>query len=255
MRLTAAVRASARDPLLQVAKTALATIVAWIVCDLVIADGPPPVFGAIAAMLVVQPSLNQSLAKGVERSVGVVAGVFLATGMGVVLGTSSWVVLLAVSAALVLSWALRLTTGSGIQIAISALLVLTLGASTPDYAFIRIVETMIGAVIGIVVHLLLVPPVALAPLARRSTCWGRRRRKPSNVWPMRSSPARRDRAACCCSTTPGGCTPFVTRRRRPSTRPRTRCCSTRGRRATAVSSRRCATRSTCSPRWARRCGG
>ena len=163
MRLTAAVRASARDPLLQVAKTALATIVAWIVCDLLITDGPPPVFGAIAAMLVVQPSLNQSLTKGVERSVGVVAGVFLATGMGVVLGTSSWVVLLAVSAALVLSWALRLTSGSGIQIAITALLVLTLGASTPDYATIRIVETMIGAVIGIVVHLLLVPPVALAP--------------------------------------------------------------------------------------------
>ena len=94
MRLTAAVRASARDPLLQVAKTALATIVAWIVCDLLTTDGPPPVFGAIAAMLVVQPSLNQSRTKGVERSVGVVAGVFLATGMGVVLGTSSWLSLI-----------------------------------------------------------------------------------------------------------------------------------------------------------------
>ena len=163
MRLTAAVRASARDPLLQVVKTVLATIVAWVVCDLLIPDGPPPVFGAIAAMLVVQPSLNQSMAKGVERSVGVAAGVLLATGMGVVLGTSAWVVLLAVTAAFGLSWALRLTTGSGIQIAISALLVLTLGASTPDYAFFRIVETMIGAVIGIVIHLLLVPPVALAP--------------------------------------------------------------------------------------------
>ena len=88
MRLTAAVRASARDPLLQVVKTVLATIVAWVVCDLLIPDGPPPVFGAIAAMLVVQPSLNQSLAKGVERSVGVVAGVLLATGMGCLLYTS-----------------------------------------------------------------------------------------------------------------------------------------------------------------------
>lgn len=162
MRLTA-VRAPKRDPLLQMVKTALATILAWVVCDLLFADGPPPVFAAIAAMLVVQPSLNQSLTKGVERSAGVVAGVLLATGLGLVFGAASWVVLVAVAAALALSWALRLTTGSANQIAISALLVLALGASTPDYAFLRIVETGIGAAIGVVVHVALVPPVALAP--------------------------------------------------------------------------------------------
>lgn len=163
MRLTAAVRASKRDPLLQTVKTALATILAWVVSDLLIPDGPPPVFAAIAAMLVVQPSLNQSLTKGVERSAGVVAGVMLATGLGLAFGDASWVVLVAVSAALLLSWGLRLTTGSANQVAISALLVLAMGASTPDYAYVRVVETGIGAVVGIVIHLALVPPVALAP--------------------------------------------------------------------------------------------
>jgi uncharacterized membrane protein YccC len=162
MRLTA-VRAPKRDPLLQMVKTALATILAWVVSALLIPDGPPPVFAAIAAMLVVQPSLNQSLAKGVERSLGVLAGVLLATGLGIAFGDAPWVVLVAVTAALVMSWALRLTTGSANQIAISALLVLALGSSTPDYALIRVVETGIGAVVGIVVHLLLVPPVTLAP--------------------------------------------------------------------------------------------
>ncbi|QBF46041.1 FUSC family protein [Janibacter limosus] len=166
MRLTAAVRASKRDPLLQMVKTALATMLAWVVCDLLITDGPPPVFAAIAAMLVVQPSLNQSLAKGVERSAGVVAGVLLATGLGMAFGGASWVVLIAVSAALAMSWALRLTSGSANQIAISALLVLAIGASTPDYAFVRVVETIIGALIGIVIHLVLVPPVALEPARR-----------------------------------------------------------------------------------------
>lgn len=163
MRLTAAVRASKRDPLLQTVKTALATMLAWVVSDLLIPDGPPPVFAAIAAMLVVQPSLNQSLTKGVERSAGVVVGVMLATGLGLAFGDASWVVLVAVSAALMLSWGLRLTTGSANQIAISALLVLAMGASTPDYAYVRVIETGIGAVIGIVIHLALVPPVALAP--------------------------------------------------------------------------------------------
>lgn len=163
MPLTGAVRATKRDPLLQMVKTALATILAWVVSDLIIPDGPPPVFAAIAAMLVVQPSLNQSLTKGVERSAGVIAGVMLATGLGMAFGSASWVVLVAVSAALAISWALRLTSGSANQVAISALLVLAIGASSPDYAFVRVIETIIGAVIGVVIHLALVPPVALEP--------------------------------------------------------------------------------------------
>ena len=163
MRLSAAVRASKRDPLLQTVKTAVATILAWWVTELLIPDGPPPVFAAIAAMLVVQPSINQSLTRGIERSAGVVAGVVLATGLGMAFGTAAWVVLLAVTAALVLAWGLRLTTGSANQVAISALLVLAMGASTPDYAYVRVIETGIGALLGVMVHLALVPPVALAP--------------------------------------------------------------------------------------------
>lgn len=165
MRLTA-VRASTRDPVLQLVKTALATMLAWVLAGAVVADGPPPVFAAIAAMLVVQPSLQQSFTKGIERSVGVIAGVVLATLLAMAFGTASWVVLIAVTSALVLSWALRMTTGSANQVAISALLVLALGSSTPDYALYRVVETIIGAVIGVVVHLVLVPPVALAPARR-----------------------------------------------------------------------------------------
>lgn len=163
MPLTGAVRAPKRPPVLQMVKTALATMLAWGVSDLLIPEGPPPVFAAIAAMLVVQPSLNQSLTKGVERSAGVIAGVVLATGLGLAFGDASWVVLVAVSAALALSWALRLTPGSANQIAISALLVLAIGAATADYAYVRVIETILGAAIGIVIHLALVPPVTLAP--------------------------------------------------------------------------------------------
>lgn len=165
MRLTA-VRASTRDPVLQLVKTALATMLAWVLAGMLVADGPPPVFAAIAAMLVVQPSLHQSFTKGIERSVGVIAGVVLATLLAMAFGSASWVVLIAVTSALVMSWGLRLTTGSANQVAISALLVLAMGSSTPDYALVRVIETIIGAVIGVGVHLALVPPVALAPARR-----------------------------------------------------------------------------------------
>ncbi|HEY9566149.1 MAG TPA: FUSC family protein [Nocardioides sp.] len=166
MPLTGAVRTAKRAPLLQMVKTALATILAWIVAGALIPDGPAPVFAAIAAMLVVQPSLNQSLTKGVERSVGVIAGVVLASALALAFGSATWVVLIATAAALALAWGLRMTMGSANQVAISALLVLAIGAGTVDYALARILETFIGAIIGIVVHLALVPPVALVPARR-----------------------------------------------------------------------------------------
>ncbi|MDT0203523.1 FUSC family protein [Nocardioides sp. AE5] len=172
MRYTSAFRATERPALLQMVKTAVATILAWVVAGWLVPDGPPPVFAAIAAMLVVQPSLNQSLTKGIERSVGVIAGVMLAAALGLALGEESWVVILAVAAALALAWALRMTVGSANQVAISALLVLSMGASTPGYASYRVLETFLGAAIGIVVHLVLVPPVALDPARRAMDALG-----------------------------------------------------------------------------------
>lgn len=166
MRMTSAVRAARRAPLLQVGKSAIATIAAWLFAAWLI-PGPPPVFAAIAALLVVQPSLNQSFAKAIERSIGVIAGVVVASLLGLAFGESAWVVLMAIAVALVVAWALRMTPGTSNQVAISALLVLTLGTATPDYAIDRILETLIGAVIGVIVNALVVPPVAIAP-ARES---------------------------------------------------------------------------------------
>ena len=165
MKFLAAFRGSRRQPWLQVAKSAVATIVAWLLAGWLI-PGPLPVFAAIAALLVVQPSLNQSISKAVERSVGVVAGVVIASALSLAFGQATWVVLVAVVAALAVAWLLRMTTGTSNQVAISALLVLALGAATPGYAVDRVIETVIGAIIGFVVNLVFVPPVALAPAQR-----------------------------------------------------------------------------------------
>lgn len=162
MRLTKILQTSSRSPLLQVLKTSVATIAAWLLCN-VLLDQPFPIFAAIAALLVVQPSVNQSLAKGVERSIGVVAGVTLAYGVGLLLGASSWVVLGVIVLSLLIAWALRLGPGSANQIPISAMLVLSIGAQTPDYALNRIIETVLGAAIALAVNVIIVPPVMLGP--------------------------------------------------------------------------------------------
>lgn len=163
MRIVAAVRTQRRSPLLQVVKAVVATGAAWLLSVLLIPSGPPPVFAAIAALLVVQPSLNQSFTKGIERSLGVLIGVVIASLLGIALGSASWVILVAVAVALLGAWAFKMTPGTTNQVGISALLVLALGAATPDYALMRVVETAVGAVIGFVVNLALVPPVAVAP--------------------------------------------------------------------------------------------
>ncbi|MET0933193.1 MAG: FUSC family protein [Mycetocola sp.] len=165
LRLPSRLRAPTRGPLLQAVKTSVATVLAWFIAILVLPT-ELPVFAAIAALLVVQPSVNQSFGKAIERSIGVIAGVAIASLIGLLFSDQSWVILLAVVVSIFIAWAIRLTPGSANQVPISAMLVIALGASTPGYALDRILETLIGAMLGIIVNILIVPPVVLAPSER-----------------------------------------------------------------------------------------
>ncbi len=166
------VRASRRSPLIQVAKASVATVGAWLAASALL---PPevPVFAAIAALLVVQPSVNQSLGKAIERCVGVVVGVLIATGIGLLFGQNSLIILLTVVIAIFIAWALKMTSGTANQVAISALLVLALGASSTGYALDRVVETVLGAAIGFVVNVAIVPPLHTTPARRDIELLGR----------------------------------------------------------------------------------
>lgn len=162
MRFVPSITTSARSPILQVLKTSIAAIAAWLLSTVLLGQ-PLPIFAAIAALLVVQPSVNQSLSKGIERSVGVVGGVVVAVIIGQLFGTGPWVVLAVIVIAVLVAWLLKLGPGTANQIPISAMLVLALGAHTPGYAIERILETIIGAAIGLLVNALIVPPVLLRP--------------------------------------------------------------------------------------------
>ncbi len=162
IRLTDRVTSSRRVPLLQAVKVAVATVLAWIITQSIL-PGQLPIFAAIAALLVVQPSVNQSVGKAIERSFGVIVGVLIAFGIAVIFGTNSWIVLLAIVVAIIVAWLMRLSPGTSNQVPISAMLVLSIGAATPDYAGARILETIIGAIIGVIINLVIVPPLLLTP--------------------------------------------------------------------------------------------
>ncbi|WP_022880976.1 FUSC family protein [Gryllotalpicola ginsengisoli] len=162
MHYLAALRASSRVPLLQAAKSAIATVLAWMIAGALVRS-QLPVFAGIAALLVVQPSLGQSLSRAIERSLGVIAGVLVAFLIGLAFGDDYWIVLLTIVVAIGVAWALRLTATSSTQVAISAMLVLSVGANTSSYAVDRIIDTLIGAAIGVIVNVAIVPPVQVAP--------------------------------------------------------------------------------------------
>ena len=154
-----------RVPLLQVVKSTAAAVLTWFLC-LIIFPGEMPIFGAIAALLCVQESVDQSLTRGVERVVGVLLGVSVALGAGAVFGPQSWLFIAAILVSMTVGWLLRMTSASSNQIAISALLMIALGGLQLGYGFERLIETAIGAVIGIVLNALIVAPVRTSDLDR-----------------------------------------------------------------------------------------
>ncbi len=162
MSIVSNVQTKKRIPFLQLAKTIIATLLAWFAA-LWVYPHEQPIFAAIAAIIVIQPSINQSLGKAIERSTGVVLGVAIALGASIVIGTPGWLVLVAIIVAFIAGWVFKFTPGTANQIAISAMLVIAIGSATPEYAVGRIVETIIGATIAFIVNAVIVPPVATGP--------------------------------------------------------------------------------------------
>lgn len=158
-------RTASRASRVQTGKLALATAVAWIVAGSLV-HGQLPVFASVAALLVVQPSVNQSVGRAIERSIGVIVGVLLAYLIARVFGDNFWIVLVGIVLAIAVAWMLRLTPTTATQIPITAMLVLSIGASSSDYALDRILDTIIGATIGVIINLFVVPPVAVEPAVR-----------------------------------------------------------------------------------------
>jgi uncharacterized membrane protein YccC len=158
VRITTTVRTTTRIPFVQVVKTSVAAIIAWFVC-IALLPAQLPIFATIAALLVVQPSINQTFGKAVERSLGVITGESWPMASTSIALMGIGVVLLAVVVAVLVGWVFRLTPGSSTQIPISAMLVLAIGQLSPVYAVDRIVETILGAAIGVVVNIVIAPPV------------------------------------------------------------------------------------------------
>jgi uncharacterized membrane protein YccC len=129
------------------AKAAIGAGLAWWVAGA--ADGSvTPYFAPLGVLLVVQPTVYDSLSRAVQRVVGVTVGVIAALVVSHFVGLSGWSIAGFAFVGMLLGWILRLGPQGVVQIPVSALLVLVVGSTTPGYAWARIVDTLIGVGIG-----------------------------------------------------------------------------------------------------------
>ncbi len=149
-----------RSQVFLAAKTAIAAGLAW-VAALAADPHSRPYFAALAVLLVVQPTVYDSLSRAFQRVAGVVVGVAAALAVSHVLAPSAWSIGVIIFAGLLLGWTVRLGPQGVVQVPVSALLVFLVGQATPGYAGERIVETLIGA--GVAVIAVLLSPSAPAP--------------------------------------------------------------------------------------------
>lgn len=122
--------------------------------------GTLPLLAPLTAMLVVQVTPVSLLASGLDRVVSVLAGVGLAVGFAAVVPLRWWSLGVLILVSITLGQILRLRANL-IEVAISAMLVLGVGAlSAESAAWQRIAETLVGAAVGILANLVFPPKVA-----------------------------------------------------------------------------------------------
>ncbi len=130
-------------------KSTTAAVAAYVIA-LPLSDNAIPIVAPLTALLVVQLTLYDTLRSGLRRVISVVLGVLVAVAVSALVPLTWWSLGLVVGASLVLARLLRLGAES-LEVPISAMLVLAV-AGSETAATGRVLETVIGAVVGVAVN-------------------------------------------------------------------------------------------------------
>ncbi|MFF5778745.1 aromatic acid exporter family protein [Streptomyces virginiae] len=183
-----------REPVaVQALRSTAAAVISYVVA-LRLSSEPLPLTAPLTALLVVQVTLYSTLTTSIRRVNSVVVGVLIAIGFSALVGLTWWSLGLLILASLVVGHLVRVDEFVP-EVAISAMLVLGVTQVT-DTAWDRVLETIIGAVVGLLVNLLLAPPVWVGPAGDAITDLARRMsRLLDHLGEEPSGPARVEQAA------------------------------------------------------------
>ncbi|MGW2177650.1 FUSC family protein [Streptomyces sp. NPDC001732] len=144
----------------QTLRSTAASVIAYVVAVWTLPH-PAPLTAPLTALLVVQVTLYATLTTGIRRVNSVVVGVLIATALSALVGLNWWSLGLTIFVSLIIGRLVRV--GEFVpEVAISAMLVLGV-SQVASTAWDRVLETLIGAGVGLLFNLLLAPPVWVQP--------------------------------------------------------------------------------------------
>lgn len=165
-------RARLRDPLLwtdalQIAKTAAAAVIAWVLAVEVLSL-PQSFLAPWAALLTVHATVYRTLARGLQQAAAAVVGVLLAFAVGATdLGVGWLSLALVVLGGLIAGTARPLRAESTTAAATALVVLLTGYADDGSMLLARLADTFIGISVGLVINLAVWPPLRDRRAARR----------------------------------------------------------------------------------------
>ncbi|GAA1820045.1 FUSC family protein [Planosporangium flavigriseum] len=145
---------------LRTAKTTLAAVLSYVVAER-LKTSPQPVLAPLTALLVVQLTLYETVEHGLERILSVVSGVLVALGVATFVGLTWWSLGALIAVSLVVGELVRLGPHL-LEVPITAMLILAVSGAQ-EAAIGRVYETLIGAAGGVLVNVVIAPPLYIRP--------------------------------------------------------------------------------------------
>ncbi|MBM9475385.1 FUSC family protein [Nakamurella flavida] len=143
-----------RATIVQAVKVALSAGLAWALAQLIL-HSTSPIWAPITASLIALLTVRASLKDAGQKVLAVVVGLVVAILLGGFIGLHAWSIAIIVGIGFLVGKVLRLAPGAAAQIPISGLFVLALGTGQVRE---RVLDTLIGAIVAVLVNLVVIPP-------------------------------------------------------------------------------------------------